>query len=184
MNHLIFLLVKLNDQDWQLVSKDKDKSGESEKEGVKQPKEVDNKEEKKNTDTNTQTTKKDLEIHAKNTSEQALNAAVQNSADEEVRKIAHQELNRRSKEEAIQEEKDKGEKKPEKKELKKKPVEKKEESKFTEKFRELSDSQVEFYLNAPDEEVKKSAKEVLAERGLRTVTQEEYEKDFNTSEAL
>lgn len=161
------------EKDWQLIIKEGKDKNKDENKGNKEP--------KSNTNTNTKESKKDLETHAKNTSEQALTNAIQNSADEEVRKVANEELDRRSKEEKPQEpenHKD-GEKKPETKKEQTKGVDtKKEESPFTEKFRGLTDSQVQFYLGAPDGEVKNSAKEVLAERGLRTVTQEEYEKEF------
>jgi hypothetical protein len=150
------------DQDWKLVSKDKTgmAEGESKRNSEAQRQEgVDNK-----------PSKKELQESAKNTSETALTNAVKQSPDPEVRQTANEELKRRESEEKPKEEKST--------KIENQNKEQKKESKFTSQFRNLSDAQVEFYLDAPNEEVKNSAKEVLEERGLRTVSQKEYEKEF------
>lgn len=98
------------DQDWKLVSKDKAESGKPESEGNKESKEV------KGGDKPIDS--KELEIHAKNASESTLQTAIKESADEQVRISAHNELDRREKEEKPQEEKD-GAKSEEKKDLSK-----------------------------------------------------------------
>jgi 8-oxo-dGTP diphosphatase len=56
--------------------------------------------------------------------------------------------------------------------------EKKEENKHVEKFRQLSDDQIKFYLDAPYPEVKEAAKMVADERGLSVVSKEDYIKQF------
>lgn len=87
------------DQDWKLVTKDKTESGEPKKEGDSKSKEV------KGGDKPIDS--KELEIHAKNASESTLQAAIKESADENVRVAAHNEIDRREKEEKPQEETEK-----------------------------------------------------------------------------
>jgi 8-oxo-dGTP pyrophosphatase MutT (NUDIX family) len=83
------------DKDWKLVSKDKAESEKPESKGNKQSKEV------KGGDKPIDS--KELEIHAKNASESTLQAAIKESADENVRTAAHNEIDRREKEEKPQE---------------------------------------------------------------------------------
>lgn len=261
------------DQDWQLVSKpkagSKTDSPVSEKTGTERIKTGEH---------------KDISEHAKESSESALNAAIKESPDADVREAAHKELDRREKEEHVQEEekkdggdinnssidkfenyiidkykdselelwdkrdklylskikvKDKGkgegskimeevisyadknnkiitltpdtsygatsvnrlkdfykkfgfiENKGKKADYsisesmyrlpnkdKKDGGEKKEENKHVEKFRQLSDDQIKFYLDAPYPEVKEAAKMVADERGLGVVSKEDYIKQF------
>jgi len=152
-----------SDKDWELANKSKDGDPKAKQEGSsKSPEEV---------KPAKQATAKELVDHAKNTSETALHNAIKESPDPSVRVAAQNELDRREKKEKPQE--------PEKvktRENKKEPEKK--ENDLTEKLRGMSDSQVQFYLDAPDGDVKDSAKEVLAERGLRTVSQKEYESEF------
>ena len=126
------------DQDWKLVSKDKigmAKDESKQNSEAKQPETVNNKPSKEN-----------LQESAKNTSETALNNAIKQSPDPEVRQAAHEELQRRESEEKSKEEN------------------KKENNKHVEKFRTLSDEQIKFYLDAPYPEVKEAAKMVADER--------------------
>ena len=84
-------------QDWKLVSKDKvgNKKDGSEQSG--EAKQVDSK--------NTNQSKENLSESAKNASETALNNAIKQSPDPEVRQSAHEELKRREEEEKPKEEK-------------------------------------------------------------------------------
>lgn len=143
-------------KDWKLVTKDKTGNKEDIKDGVSNGEQG-----------NSQVSKKDLVEHAKNTSEEALNNAIKQSTDSKIRQSAHEELDRRSKEEHIQEDK---------KETK---VDKKEEgNEHVEEFRQLSDEQIKFYLDAPYPKVKEAAKQIANERGLSIVSKEDYIKQF------
>lgn len=159
------------DKDWQMAGGPKGQNNKPAKEGNKGG---DN---KKVTDK--QPTAKELKEHAKNTSETALRNAIKDSSDHDVRKIAQHELHRRE-----TEEKPKAMQKPLPGDKPKaKPTEpakpkEAEKSPFEEKFNELSDSQLEFYLDAPNNEVKKAAKKVLTGRGLRNVPLKEYMEKF------
>jgi ADP-ribose pyrophosphatase YjhB (NUDIX family) len=154
-------------QDWKLVSKDKTQSADDKytRSGGSKEEVTDNK-----------PSKKELKEHAKNTSETALTNAVKQSADPVERQTAHEELKRREEEEKPKEEEKMvgGEKK---KTVKKETV-KKEENQYVEKFRALSDEQVRFYLAAPYEDVKKAAKIIFEERGLKVIDEKDYIKGF------
>lgn len=143
------------DQDWQLVSKPK--TGNKTDSPVSK---------EKRSEYGTKGKQPTISEHAKQSSETALNAAIKESQDPEVREAAHQELDRRQKEEHVQEEE------------KKDGGEKKEANKHVEKFRQLSDDQIKFYLDAPYPEVKEAAKMVADERGLSVVSKEDYIKSF------
>lgn len=140
--------------DWRLVTDPKQKKQEETTSG--KLKKEDNKD--------TKFSSKELRDSAKNSSENALNNAIKQSPDPEVRKTAHQEIDRRKKEEAIQEKENK--------------IDGKDKNEFVEKFRTLSDEQVKFYLEAPHEKVKEAAKMVTDERGLNIVSKEDYIKQF------
>ena len=84
--------------DWKLVTQDK---------GSKQDENSANKDAKSENNTNTQPTEKELKEHAKTTSEQALENAIKQSPDPEVRQTAHEELKRREEEEKPAEEDEK-----------------------------------------------------------------------------
>lgn len=152
--------------DWKLVTQDK--SSTSQENGSRKERIAD--------DNSTKLSKDQLAEHAKNTSEQALQSTIKNSPNEEERKVAHEELDRRSKEEHIQED----EKPKEKIDLTdpRKVKEEFDKIDFTEKFRQLSDEQIKFYLDAPHPKVKEAAKMVADERGLSVVSKEDYIKQF------
>lgn len=84
-------------QDWQLIKKDKQS---------KQDENSDSKQSKQKEDKNIKVSLEELKEHAKNTSETALNNAIKQSPEPEVRQTAHEELKRREEEEKPQEEKD------------------------------------------------------------------------------
>lgn len=144
-------------QDWKLVTGDKNKREETEEERTKNG-------EQGGTEVNT----KDLPEQAKNTSETALQNAIKQSPNPEVRQAAHQELERRKSEEVSQKELKEGESKEDDFEG----------NEFVEKFRTLPDEQVKFYIDSPYSKVKEAAKQVVSERGLNIVSKEEYYKQF------
>lgn len=88
------------DQDWKLVSKDKTGMAKDKPEQSGETKQVETKQSKEN-----------LQELAKNTSETALNNAIKQSPDPEVRQTAHEELQRRENEEKPKEEEKKDVKK-------------------------------------------------------------------------
>lgn len=88
-------------KDWQLVAKDKS--------GNKEPESKSTKSDKQGDTGQKQSSPEELSTAARNASENALNAAIKGSGDEAMRQAAHEELDRRSKEEAIQEEPEGGE---------------------------------------------------------------------------
>lgn len=146
------------------------------KDKLQQPKVNENKgdrEGQKQDDNKSTHTKKELIEYAKTTSEDALNNAIKHSDDPKLRKIAHEELDRREKEEHIQEDK----KQPlDEKSKKDSSSDKKEDvvsNEHVEKFRTLSDEQIKFYLDAPYPKVKEAAKMVADERGLSVVSKYE-----------
>jgi mutator protein MutT len=143
------------DQDWQLVSKPK--VGSKADESVSK---------EKRAEYGTKGKQPTISEYAKQSSETALNAAIKESQDPKVREAAHEELDRREKEEHVQEEE------------KKDGEEKKEANEHVEKFRQLSDEQVKFYLDAPYPKVKAAAQMVADERGLSVVSKEDYIKSF------
>lgn len=126
-----------------------------------------NKAQEENKDTSNKETKEnkqdiqytDLELkeHAKNASESDLKAQITQGTDPKLRQIAHEELNRRAKEEAVKS---------------------KEENDYVEKFRTLSDEQVKYYLDAPHEKIKQAAKMVADERGLKVISKKDYIEQF------
>lgn len=146
--------------DWKLVTQDK--SSTSQENGSRKERIAD--------DNSTKLSKDQLAEHAKNTSEQALQSTIKNSPNEEERKVAHEELDRRKKEEVVQEISDKKDLTDSGKVN--------QQNEFVEKFRTLSDEQVKFYLEAPHEKVKEAAKMVADERGLNIVSKEDYIKQF------
>lgn len=81
------------DQDWKLVNKDKTWMAKDESKRNSEAKQVETKSNKEN-----------LQESAKNTSETALNNAIKQSPDPEVRQAAHEELQRRESEEKSNEE--------------------------------------------------------------------------------
>jgi hypothetical protein len=125
-------------QDWELVKKEGSKN--SDESTSKTSGEGENK-----------PSEEQLAEHAKNTSKTNLEAAIKESSDPEMRMAAENELKRREQEERPQEDKEN----------------KAENNQYIEKFRQLSDSQIQFYLDAPYEEVKKAAKFIADERGLK-----------------
>ena len=82
-----------SNQDWELVTGDKNKREETEEERNKNGKQG-----------GAEVNAKDLPEQAKNTSETALQNAIKQSPNPEVRQAAHQELDRREKEEKVKEE--------------------------------------------------------------------------------
>jgi len=78
--------------DWKLVTDPKQKKVEEDPSGKQ----------KKQEEQDTKPSSKELKESAKNSSEQALQAAIKQSPEPEVRKTAHEEIDRRKKEEAVQ----------------------------------------------------------------------------------
>lgn len=150
--------------DWVEVKSNKEKTSEENKS---------DKEGKKSEEGKLQSSKKELTEYAKNTSEDALNNAIKHSNEPEVRKMAHEELDRREKEEHVKEKENKTKK--EERSISDKEIK---ENEYIEKFRTLSNEQINFYLDAPYPKVKDAAKQVASERGLSVVSKEDYIKQF------
>lgn len=121
--------------------------------------------------TTRESSEKPIEEYAKQTSDQALEQASK-GGDEELRIAAKKELERRETE-YKSDETEKGdltEHKKVKEELDK--------IDFTEKFRQLSDEQIKFYIDAPYPKVKEAAQLIAKERGLSIISKDDYIKQF------
>jgi len=120
--------------------------------------------------------KQSIDEQAKTASGSSLEIASKESKDPEIRAAAHKELDRREKEEKVQEETGEGEKTEEKEstEKDKKEPETKEENQFVEMFGKISTGQIEnSYLMASNEEVRQAAEIILKERGVDFITKED-----------